>query len=144
MKLRQIKVTSPAIGTVAVEIESSWFPAPERENCAEQTTQFDSNKPHATKGKGMKSEHMRPKIHKGAEEIERGVEAAAGQLANGAEAVVRERDALESGIEDIAQRVRDGTKGMSDEIAKQARLHPLATFGVAFAAGLIVARVLRR
>lgn len=92
----------------------------------------------------MKSEHMRPKIHKGAEEIERGVEAAAGQLANGAEAVVRERDALESGIEDIAQRVRDGTKGMSDEIAKQARLHPLATFGVAFAAGLIVARVLRR
>ncbi len=92
----------------------------------------------------MKSEHIKAKIHKGAEEIERGVEAAAEQLANGAETTVRKCDALKSGIEDIAQRLRDGTKGMSDEIAKQARLHPLATFGVAFAAGLIVARVLRR
>jgi len=38
----------------------------------------------------------------------------------------------------------DQTKDLRAELAKQAREHPLATFGLAFAAGVLLARALRR
>lgn len=52
--------------------------------------------------------------------------------------------AFENELRDMSQRLLDNTKGLREEVGKQARLHPLATFGIAFAAGIMVARALRR
>lgn len=41
-------------------------------------------------------------------------------------------------------RLLDETRGLRTELAKQAQQHPLAAFGLAFAAGVLVARALRR
>ena len=92
----------------------------------------------------MDTEQVKARIHKGTEKIQRSAETAAEKLANGAEALGRKVDATGSEFGDIARRLRDGTTALSEEVEKQARLHPLATFGFAFAAGLIVARALRR
>ena len=45
---------------------------------------------------------------------------------------------------DETKNLMDETRSLRAELAKQAQQHPLATFGIAFAAGLLVARALRR
>lgn len=51
---------------------------------------------------------------------------------------------IEGELRDMGARLADSTKGLREELAKQAQRYPLATFGVAFAAGILVARALRR
>ncbi|HZP67416.1 MAG TPA: hypothetical protein VFB32_14030 [Rudaea sp.] len=51
---------------------------------------------------------------------------------------------FERELREVRARWLDETKGLRSELARQAQQHPLATFGVAFAAGLLVARALRR
>jgi hypothetical protein len=51
---------------------------------------------------------------------------------------------LEQDLRDAGTRLLDSTKGLREELARQAQLHPLATFGAAFAAGVLLARALRR
>jgi len=47
-------------------------------------------------------------------------------------------------LRDLGARMLESSRTLSDEAARQARLRPLAVFGAAFLAGVIVARVLRR
>lgn len=92
----------------------------------------------------MGTEHLKAQIHKGTEKIEHGIESAAEKLANAAEAPGCKHASGTDDFGDVGKCFRESAKCVSRELEKQARLHPLATFGVAFAAGLIVARTLRR
>ncbi len=92
----------------------------------------------------MNTKEVKAQIHKNADHIENGVAAMAASLANGAEALGEQRDELQDKLRDFGRRMLDSTKTLTDEATKQARLRPLAVFGVAFVAGVIVARVLRR
>jgi ElaB/YqjD/DUF883 family membrane-anchored ribosome-binding protein len=55
--------------------------------------------------------------------------------ANGAE--------LEDELRDAGERISEGAKKFGDAAAEQIRAHPLAAFGIAFAAGALISRVLR-
>jgi len=92
----------------------------------------------------MNTKETKAQIRKSADRIERGVAAAAESLTNGADALGEQSDEPQEKLRDIGRRLLDTTKELSDEAAKQARLRPLAVFGIAFVAGVIVARALRR
>jgi len=92
----------------------------------------------------MRTTQIKAQINKSAEEIENGVAAAAASLGNGVDTLGEQHDALQDKLRDIGHDLLDSTKALTDEAAKQARLRPLAAFGVAFVAGIIVARALRR
>lgn len=92
----------------------------------------------------MNAKQMKDQIRKSADEIESGVAAAATRLGNGAETLDNRREQLQDTLRDFGRRLLDNSKELSGEIAKQARLRPLAVFGVAFVAGILAARVLRR
>ncbi|MFI4968940.1 MAG: hypothetical protein ACHP7D_01960 [Lysobacterales bacterium] len=51
---------------------------------------------------------------------------------------------LEDDLRDASARFAEGAKKFGDAAVAQVREHPLAAFGVAFAAGLVVSRWLRR
>jgi t-SNARE complex subunit (syntaxin) len=92
----------------------------------------------------MNTKETRAQIHQTADQVENGVAAAAASLGNGVEALGEKRDEMLDTLRDIGRRLLDSTKALTDEAARQARLRPLAVFGVAFVAGVIVARVVRR
>ena len=92
----------------------------------------------------MNMNETKARIRKGAEYVESGVAEAAESLTNGAEALGEQSEELQEKLRDIGRRLLDTTKELSDEAAKQARLRPLAVFGIAFVAGVIVARAWRR
>lgn len=50
---------------------------------------------------------------------------------------------LESDLRDAGERLADGAKKFSEAAVEQVREHPLAAFGIAFAAGVVVSRWLR-
>lgn len=50
---------------------------------------------------------------------------------------------LEDELRDAGARFSDGAKKLAEAAAAQVREHPMAAFGVAFAAGLVVSRWLR-
>ncbi len=50
---------------------------------------------------------------------------------------------LEDELRDAGARFSDGAKKLAEATAAQVREHPMAAFGIAFAAGLIVSRWLR-
>ena len=83
-------------------------------------------------------------INKSADNIESGVAAAAAGLSNGVDALGERRDELLDKLRAIGNSLLDSTKALTNEATKQAHLRPLAVFGVAFVAGVIVARALRR
>ncbi len=92
----------------------------------------------------MDTKEVKAQIRKSAAQIENGVAAAATSLGNGADTLGEQHDELQDKLRDIGRRLLESTKSLTDEATKQARLRPLAVFGVAFVAGVIVARVLRR
>ena len=55
-----------------------------------------------------------------------------------------ECNGLDQGVREAGQRILDGTKGLREEIARQAQARPLVTVAAAFAAGILIARALRR
>jgi len=92
----------------------------------------------------MRTGEGKGKIHPGTESVERGAEAAAEKSAGRDQTCECQCHRLENELRDIGRSLLDSTKGLRQEASKQAGLHPLATFGLAFTAGLIVARALRR
>jgi hypothetical protein len=92
----------------------------------------------------MHTKDVDAQINKSAEKIESGVAAAAAGLSNGVDALGERHDEILGKLRDIGNSLLDSTKTLTDEAAKQAHLRPLAVFGVAFVAGVIVARALRR
>ena len=92
----------------------------------------------------MDTENVKTKIHKRAEQIESGVESAARKLSDSADTIARKSDELRDEMAEMASTLREHTKGFAGDAAKRVREHPLASFGLAFAAGILVARALRR
>jgi hypothetical protein len=92
----------------------------------------------------MNTREIKAKINQRADQIESGVAAAAESLTNGADALGEQSDELQDNLREIGRNLLESTKALTDEAAKQARLRPLAVFGIAFVAGVIVARALRR
>lgn len=92
----------------------------------------------------MDTKTVKAKIHKSAEQIETGVESAAQKLADSADTIARKSDELHDDMAEMAKTLRENTKGFADDAAKRVREHPLASFGLAFVAGILVARALRR
>ena len=59
-------------------------------------------------------------------------------------AKLRENEAqLEEELRGASQRFADGARTFGTAAAEQIRQHPLAAFGIAFAAGVLVSRLLR-
>lgn len=83
-------------------------------------------------------------IHEGADKMKAGIDEVADKLADEAEMLASKAEMFDERLRDIGRRFLESTKGLTEEAAKQARLHPLAVFGVAFAAGIVLARALRR
>lgn len=50
---------------------------------------------------------------------------------------------LEDELQDARERIGEGARKFGDAAAEQIREHPLAAFGVAFAAGVVLSRILR-
>ena len=92
----------------------------------------------------MSTKEIKAQIHHAADRVEDGVEAAASALGNGVDALGAEHGELQRMLRDLGQRVRESTKALTDEATRQARLRPLAVFGLAFLAGVVAARALRR
>ena len=51
---------------------------------------------------------------------------------------------METQLREVGERLLANAKELSGSASKQMRTHPLATFGVAFVAGIAAARLLRR
>lgn len=50
---------------------------------------------------------------------------------------------LEEELEDARERIGEGARQFGDAAAEQIRAHPLAAFGIAFAAGVLLSRLTR-
>ena len=73
-----------------------------------------------------------------------GIEMAEDKLDQAVDAVGARLASLESWLRDHGEQLVAGAKDVSKTARKHATTHPLAAFGVAFVAGITVARLLRR
>lgn len=79
-----------------------------------------------------------------ADKIHNGVNAAEEKLDETVDAVSTRLASLEAQLRDTGERLLANAKELSHTAGNQMRTHPLAAFGVAFVAGIAVARLLRR
>jgi ElaB/YqjD/DUF883 family membrane-anchored ribosome-binding protein len=79
-----------------------------------------------------------------ADKIHNGVNAAEEKLDETVDAVSTRLASLEAQLRDAGERLLANAKELSETAGSQMRTHPLAAFGVAFVAGIAVARLLRR
>ena len=91
---------------------------------------------------------VKQQLDEGSEQIANGADeindTAGGELHN-LRAKLRANGAqLEDDLRDAGARFADGAKKFGEAAAEQVRENPLAAFGIAFAAGLVVSRWLRR
>lgn len=83
-------------------------------------------------------------VHSTAEKIESGVAAVAASVSKRVDALNEKRDELQGKAREFGRGLLDDAKELTDEVSKQAHLRPLAVFGIAFVAGVVVTRMLRR
>jgi ElaB/YqjD/DUF883 family membrane-anchored ribosome-binding protein len=76
--------------------------------------------------------------------IHDGVNAAEDKLDESVDAMSSRLASLEAQLRDTGERLLANAKELSETAGNQMRTHPLAAFGVAFVAGIAVARLLRR
>ncbi|MDR3386082.1 MAG: hypothetical protein P4L92_03445 [Rudaea sp.] len=79
-----------------------------------------------------------------ANKIHNGVDQAEDAVDESVDAFSARLASLEAQLRDSGERLLASAKQMSGLAEKQVRTHPLAAFGVAFVAGIAVARLLRR
>ena len=77
------------------------------------------------------------KIHNGVDTVEKKIDASA-------DAYSSHLASIETQLRDAGERILANAKEVSDAAGKQMRANPLAAFGVAFVAGIALARLLRR
>lgn len=92
----------------------------------------------------MKTNDVKSKIADGAGRVERVVAAAGASLGNGAEAIADSAERADQTMNDLGTRLLQRAKDLGEAAGRQAHLRPYAVFGVAFIAGVIFARALRR
>lgn len=81
--------------------------------------------------------------NEGAEVREDDLESMKGELHRLREKLKSNGAQLEDELRDAGERFSDGARKFSDAAVEQVRAHPLAAFGVAFAAGVVLSRLLR-
>jgi ElaB/YqjD/DUF883 family membrane-anchored ribosome-binding protein len=79
-----------------------------------------------------------------AAKIHNGVDQAEDTVDDSVDAFSARLELLETQLRDSGERLLASAKQMSSLAEKQVRTHPVAAFGVAFVAGIAVARLLRR
>jgi ElaB/YqjD/DUF883 family membrane-anchored ribosome-binding protein len=93
----------------------------------------------------MKTENMiKAKVADAADKLHNGVDTTEEQIDESVDAFSSRLAALEAQLRDSGERLLASAKEMSGIASTQMRTHPLAAFGVAFVAGIAVARLLRR
>jgi ElaB/YqjD/DUF883 family membrane-anchored ribosome-binding protein len=93
----------------------------------------------------MKTENMiKAKVADAADKLHNGVDTTEEQIDASVDAFSSRLAALEAQLRDSGERLLASAKEMSGIASTQMRTHPLAAFGVAFVAGIAVARLLRR
>lgn len=83
-------------------------------------------------------------IHSTADKLHNGIEVADDKLDKAVDAVGARLASLESWLRDHGEQLVAGAKDVSKTARKHATSHPLAAFGIAFVAGVTVARLFRR
>ena len=79
-----------------------------------------------------------------ADKIHNGVDATEEKIDESVDAFSARLASLEAQLRASGDRLLANAKELGDVAGKQVRTHPLAAFGVAFVAGIAVARLLRR
>lgn len=79
-----------------------------------------------------------------AHRLHNGVDAANEKIRQAAEQIEDEASQLEDQLRDSGERLIESARKIGEVISRQAKNHPLAACGIAFVAGLAVARMLRR
>lgn len=79
-----------------------------------------------------------------AEKLHDGINGAEDKLDDSVAAFSARLAGMETQLRDVGERLLANAKELSGSAGKQMRSHPLATFGMAFVAGIAVARLLRR
>lgn len=79
-----------------------------------------------------------------AKKLHNGIDAGEATLDDSVEAFSARLASLETRLRHTGERLLDNARELGGSAGKQMRTHPLATFGVAFVAGIAVARLLRR
>jgi ElaB/YqjD/DUF883 family membrane-anchored ribosome-binding protein len=79
-----------------------------------------------------------------AAKIHNGVDATEDKIDESVDAFSARMASLEAQLRDSGDRLLKNAKELSEAASKQMSTHPLAAFGVAFVAGIAVARLLRR
>ncbi len=77
------------------------------------------------------------------DKIKNGIDQTTGELHRLRNRISANGAHLEEELRDAGQRFADGARKFSDAAGEQIREHPVAAFGIAFTAGLIVSRWLR-
>lgn len=83
-------------------------------------------------------------VRSSADQIDDGVATVATTVSNSMDGLNQKRHELQDKAREFGRGLLDDAKDLTDEVTKQAHLRPLAVFGVAFVAGVVVARMLRR
>jgi hypothetical protein len=89
-------------------------------------------------------DEIKASFNRSANDLASGVAAAAESVVAGVDAIGAGSAAIEEPLRDLGREMLAGTKTFGEAIARHARERPLATFGIAFLAGVVVARALRR
>lgn len=92
----------------------------------------------------MSTKSVKSKIRKGADKSQGRIAGTAASLGNGVGTLSRSGGAMKARLSDIGRHFLGSTRDLTDEVSAQARLRPWAVFGIAFAAGVIMTRALRR
>ncbi|HET8941292.1 MAG TPA: hypothetical protein VFN13_04820 [Rudaea sp.] len=83
-------------------------------------------------------------INSTADKLHDGIEVADDKLDKAVDAVGARLASLESWLRDHGEQLVAGAKDVSKSARQHATSHPLAAFGIAFVAGVTVARLFRR
>ena len=93
----------------------------------------------------MKTENMiKTKVANATDKLRNGVDTTEEKIDESVDALGARLASLEAQLRDSGERLLASAKEMSGLASTQMRTHPLAAFGVAFVAGIAVARLLRR
>lgn len=87
---------------------------------------------------------IKSKVATAADTIYNGIDATEEKIEESVGAISGRLTSLEAQLRDSGEQLLASAKEISEAAGKQMRTHPLAAFGVAFGASIVVARLLRR
>jgi len=88
-------------------------------------------------------DHLSAAGEEAAAGIEAGKDAASGEIRKLKARLRANREDLQDNLRDAGDRFAEGARTFSSSAREQIREHPLAAAGIAFAAGVVLARLLR-